>query len=176
MTPRFAAACISIVRQWRLQPEGTTLKEGGRAGLAGAIFVASCMLSLSAQATLGQNVSTVAGDAVWMHAITHTVSQRTGYVMHRLTLPSGTVVREFVSLRGVVFGVAWEGPTLPDLKATLGPAFDQYVAATATRRGSPLAVSTGDLLIFSTGHMRAFAGHAFLPLAVPAGVDIGVIQ
>jgi hypothetical protein len=37
-------------------------------------------------------------------------------------------------------------------------------------------VSTGDLLIFSTGHMRAFAGHAFLPLAVPAGVDIGVIQ
>jgi hypothetical protein len=30
--------------------------------------------------------------------------------------------------------------------------------------------------VFSGGHLRAFAGHAYLPQAVPAGVDVNVIQ
>jgi hypothetical protein len=93
-----------------------------------------------------------------------------------MTLPSGTVVREYVAANGIVFGVAWEGPTLPDLKSMLGTSFDVYVAATTTRRGTPLAVSNSDLVVYSAGHLRAFAGHAYLPQAVPAGVDVGVIQ
>jgi hypothetical protein len=93
-----------------------------------------------------------------------------------MTMPSGTLVREYVAPNGMVFGVAWQGPTLPDLKSMLGESFDQYVAATATRRGTPLAVSTGDLVVYSGGHLRAFAGYAYLPRAVPPGVDVGVIQ
>jgi hypothetical protein len=125
---------------------------------------------------LGQNVGSVAGDLVLMHAVAHTIDTRPGYAMHRITLPSGTLVREYVAPGGQVFGVAWEGPTLPDLKTVLGTAFDQYVAANATRRATPLAVSNSDLVIFSSGHLRAFAGRAYLPLAVPADVDPGVIQ
>ncbi|MFM0213398.1 DUF2844 domain-containing protein [Paraburkholderia sediminicola] len=140
------------------------------------MFVAGCVLSISAQATLGQHVSTVASDLVFMHAVTHTAGTRPGYTLHLITLPSGTVVREYVAPSGIVFGVGWEGPTLPNLKTMLGAAFDQYVAANATRRATPLAVSKSDLVIFSSGHLRAFAGHAYLPLAVPAGVDISVIQ
>ena len=86
------------------------------------------------------------------------------------------MVREYVAANGTVFGVAWAGPTLPDLKATLGAAFEQYIAATATRRATPLAVSTDALVVFSGGHLRAFAGHAYLPQAVPEGVDVSVIQ
>ena len=137
---------------------------------------ASCALSFAAHATLGQNVSSVASDQSHLRAVTHTATTQSAYSVHVMTLPSGTLVREYVGSNGIVFGVAWEGPTLPDLKAMLGTSFDAYVAATATRRGTPLAVASSDLVVYSGGHLRAFAGHAYLPQAVPAGVDVGVIQ
>jgi len=86
------------------------------------------------------------------------------------------VVREFARADGIVFGVAWEGPTLPDLKATLGAAFDRFTAASPTRGQGPLAVAADDLVVYSAGHLRAFSGHAYLPHALPAGVDAGVVR
>jgi hypothetical protein len=137
---------------------------------------ASCALSFAAHATLGQNVSTVDGDQSRLRAVAHTSTTQSAYSVHVMTLPSGTLVREYVAPNGIVFGVAWDGPTLPDLKSVLGASFDAYVAATATRRGTPLAISSSDLVVYSGGHLRAFSGHAYLPQAVPPGVDIGVIQ
>jgi hypothetical protein len=137
---------------------------------------ASCALSFAAHATLGQNVSTIDSDQTRLRAVARAATTQSAYTVHLLTMPSGTLVREYVARNGIVFGVAWEGPTLPDLKSMLGASFDAYVAATATRRGTPLAVSNNDLVIFSGGHLRAFSGHAYLPQAVPAGVDVGVIQ
>ncbi|WP_341319408.1 DUF2844 domain-containing protein [Paraburkholderia sp. IMGN_8] len=145
-------------------------------GIARAMLGASCVLSFAAHATLGQNASTVDSDQTRMRAVAHTATTQSAYSVHVMTMPSGTLVREYVAPNGIVFGVAWEGPTLPDLKSMLGAAFDQYVAATATRRGTPLAVSNSDLVVYSGGHLRAFSGHAYLPQAVPAGVDVGVIQ
>jgi hypothetical protein len=137
---------------------------------------ASCALSFAAHATLGQNVSTVDNDQARLRAAAHTVITQSAYSVHVMTMPSGTLVREYVASNGVVFGVAWQGPTLPNLKSMLGASFDQYVAAVATRRGTPLAVASSDLVVYSGGHLRAFAGYAYLPQAVPAGVDVGVIQ
>ncbi|HEX3379597.1 MAG TPA: DUF2844 domain-containing protein [Paraburkholderia sp.] len=144
--------------------------------IACAMLGASCALPFAAHATLGQNVSTVDSDQTRLHAVAHAASAQRAYSMHALTLPSGTEVREYVAANGIVFGVAWDGPTLPDLKAMLGASFDAYVAANATRRGVPLAVSNSDLVVFSSGHLRAFTGYAYLPQAVPAGVDVSVIQ
>ncbi|WP_429324689.1 DUF2844 domain-containing protein [Paraburkholderia sp. GAS348] len=144
--------------------------------IARAMLGASCALSFAAHATLGQNASTVDSDLTRLHAVAHTSTTQSAYSVHLITMPSGTLVREYVAPNGIVFGVAWQGPTLPDLKSMLGTSFDQYVAATATRRGTPLAVSNNDLVVFSGGHLRAFAGHAYLPQAVPAGVDVGIIQ
>ncbi|NKJ49190.1 hypothetical protein CIC12_21110 [Burkholderia sp. SG-MS1] len=144
---------------------------------APAMFGASCaLLSFAAHAALGQNVSTVDSDQIHLRAVARAATTQSAYSVHLLTMPSGTQVREYVGRNGIVFGVAWEGPTLPDLKSMLGASFDAYVAATATRRGTPLAVSNSDLVIYSGGHLRAFSGHAYLPQAVPAGVDVGVIQ
>ena len=143
---------------------------------ARAAIAASCVLSFSAFAALGQSVVTVDNDQARMHAVARTASTQTAYSVHTMTLPSGTLVREYVAANGVVFGVAWDGPTLPDLKSLLGASFDQYVAAGAVRRGTPLAVSGSDLVVYSGGHLRAFSGYAYLPQAVPAGVDVGVIQ
>lgn len=137
---------------------------------------AGCALSFAAHAALGQNVSTVDSDQSRMHAVARTAATQSAYSVCVMTLPSGTLVREYVASNGIVFGVAWEGPTLPDLKTVLGASFDEYVAAGATRRGTPLAVSSRDLVVYSGGHLRAFSGHAYLPQAVPAGVDVGVIQ
>lgn len=144
--------------------------------MACVTFALTSAFCSSAHATLGGNVSSISTDQVRMHALAHSAASQSAYTVHLITLPSGTVVREYVASNGIVFGVAWEGPTLPDLKTTLGAAFDQYVAATATRRGTPLAVSNDELVVFSGGHLRAFAGHAYLPQAVPAGVDVSVIQ
>lgn len=137
---------------------------------------ASCALSFSAHAALGQNAASIDSDQAQMHALAHSATTQPAYTVHLLTLPSGTLVREYLGANGTVFGVAWEGPTLPDLKALLGTSFDAYAAATATRRATPLAVSTDSLVVYSGGHLRAFAGHAYLPQAVPAGVAVGVIQ
>jgi hypothetical protein len=144
--------------------------------IARAMLGASCALSFAAHATLGQNVSTVDGDQSRLRAVAHTSTTQSAYSVHLMTLPSGTLVREYVARNGIVFGVAWEGPTLPDLKSILGTSFDVYVAATAKRRGTPLAVSSSDLVVYSGGHLRAFSGYAYLPQAVPAGVDVGVIK
>jgi hypothetical protein len=138
-------------------------------GIACAMLGAGCALSFAAHATLGQNVSTVDSDLTRLHAVAHTATAQRAYSVHLITM-------EYVAPNGIVFGVAWEGPTLPDLKSVLGASFDQYVAATATRRGTPLAVSSSDLVVYSGGHLRAFAGYAYLPQAMPAGVDVSVIQ
>ncbi len=140
------------------------------------MLVAACALPFAAHATLGQNVSSVDSDQTRLHAVARAATTQSAYSVNLLTLPSGTVVREYVAPSGIVFGVAWEGPTLPDLKSMLGSSFDTYVSATTTRRGTPLAVSSSDLVVYSSGHLRAFAGHAYLPQAVPTGVDVGVIQ
>jgi Protein of unknown function (DUF2844) len=167
---------IATASNDRVNLEGIHVKTRLHISIACALAGASFALCLPAQATLGGNVSSVGNDLVRMHATAHSATSQSAYTVHLITLPSGTVVREYVGTNGIVFGVAWDGPTLPDLKTTLGAAFDQYVAATATRRSTPLAVSNDDLVVFSGGHLRAFVGHAYLPQAVPAGVDVSVIQ
>jgi hypothetical protein len=152
------------------------LKSLSPLNLARAMLGAAWLVTPLAHASLGQSVDSIAGDAASMHAVTHASRAQAAYTVHTIALPSGTVVREYVASNGVVFGVAWDGPTLPDLKATLGAAFDRYVAAGSTRRGNPLAVSADDLVVYSAGHLRAFAGHAYLPPAVPAGIDVNVVQ
>jgi hypothetical protein len=95
-----------------------------------------------------------------------------------MTLPSGTVVREFVSLQGQVFAVSWKGPFKPDLRQLMGDYFDRYVQATPASRGGHGAsrVAQADLVVQSMGHMRAFSGHAFVPGMLPAGVAESDLQ
>jgi hypothetical protein len=100
------------------------------------------------------------------------------YTVRQTTLASGTVVREYVSNAGVVFGVAWDGPQIPALDDLFGSYFQQYLdgvkAARAARGGSargPATVEQSGLVVHSAGHMGAFAGNAWLPQELPAGVS-----
>jgi hypothetical protein len=91
---------------------------------------------------------------------------------------AGATVREFVSPAGMVFGVAWQGVAMPDLRQLLGTYFDQYVAAAASRHihRAPLLIELPGLVVHSSGHMRAFAGQAYLPQNLPPGVSATDVQ
>ncbi|MFL9873776.1 DUF2844 domain-containing protein [Paraburkholderia megapolitana] len=123
-----------------------------------------------------------------MHATSSAASASTAsstaaaaYSVRETTLASGTVVREYLSQAGTVFGIAWNGPQMPDLNSLLGTYFPQYVdglTAVRTARGGhgPASVQSDNLVVQSGGHMGAFAGNAWLPQALPAGVSSSDIQ
>ncbi|MBU9295467.1 hypothetical protein C6P96_27060 [Burkholderia multivorans] len=110
-----------------------------------------------------------------------TPTSAAAYTMREITLGSGTVIHEYTSSAGTVFGLAWRGPTVPDLASLLGSYFPQYTAgveAAHAARGwrAPVSVATGGLVIRTGGHMGAFSGQAWLPNALPAGLTGNDIQ
>jgi Protein of unknown function (DUF2844) len=143
------------------------------AALFGAVLVAMLIPGI-ASATLGEAEVTVQADVAKLQSSLK-VSNLATYRVHELTLPSGTVLREYVGLDGNIFAVAWRGPTVPNLRQTMGKYFDVYVAAPkpAHRDHSHVQVKQGDLVVQAGGHMLAFAGRAYLASAIPAGVNLG---
>jgi len=146
----------------------------------GVLRLAAILLTFSgfASATLGGNVRSIQEDLVRMRGTWH-VKRQDEYAVHEIRLPSGTVVREYVSNTGKVFAVTWRGPFLPDLQQLLGEYFEQYKqAATAahTRGRGPLLIREPALVVESGGHMRAFAGKAYLPGSLPEGLHPDAIR
>ncbi|WP_144157226.1 DUF2844 domain-containing protein [Paraburkholderia sp. BCC1885] len=148
----------------------------------------------SAHAALGGSPMTppagasVNSQLVSAAAVAHAASGAAGgtstpssYTVRATTFGNGTVVREYLATNGSVFGLAWRGPQMPNLNDLLGTYFPQYLsgvqAARAMRGGhGPVAVEQDSLVVHSGGHMGAFAGQAWLPQALPAGVSGSDIQ
>jgi hypothetical protein len=131
----------------------------------------------SAWAILGQPEDSVLADQQRMHAQLRTMANE-GYVVQHIEAADGTVVREYVSSTGLVFGVAWQGPKVPDLTQLLGAYFPLYQAALPApmRRRAPVVVHTEALVVEMSGHIRAFSGRAYLPNLVPSSLTPEVIQ
>ncbi len=147
------------------------LESGARAKLC-AIALALAAIPATALATLGQDETSAASDRVQLRA-KHAVRPAAGYAIDELQLPSGTTVREFISPEGKVFAVAWQGPVLPDLRQILGDAtFQRYTNRELSPRisRSHRVVQQPDLVIHSSGRVRAFRGMAYVPALLPAGV------
>jgi hypothetical protein len=134
-------------------------------------------LPQSARAALGGSADSVESDRVSMKALTRPVP--TGAVQKQeLQLPSGTVVTEYLGSDGLVYAVTWHGPHLPDLQLILGNYAADYQAAARqpTVRRRLVRVNTPDLVIESSGRMRAFTGRAWVPTRLPPGVTAADIQ
>jgi len=128
------------------------------------------------QAALGEPVASVETDRLQVGGTVRLLASA-AYTVHELQAPSGTVVREYVSPAGIVFGVAWQGPSMPDLRQVLGTYFDRYVQAASKRNArGPVAIEQPGLSVQSGGHMRAFVGRAYIPEALPAGVTPDTIR
>lgn len=137
-----------------------------------ALLGAAALLPNLACATLGGPEASAAGDSSSLQGSIKSTLRST-YRVHEILLPSGTVLREYAVAGGTVFAVVWEGPNIPDLRQTLGQYFDTYVveqARSASR--TQLAIRHEDFVAHVSGHMRAFKGTAYLPQAVPAGVNV----
>lgn len=137
-------------------------------------------LPLPAMAVLGDNAASVLTDQARMKGTLRSVDNGT-YVMHEIISATGTVVREFVSPAGVVFGVAWEGQFPPDLQQLLGPYYQQAQRAATPeqqqhRKRAPVVIETPGLVMYETGHMRSFHGQAYIPQLVPQGVQVSEIH
>lgn len=106
----------------------------------------------------------------------------TNYTVSQTTLPSGTVVSEYINAGNTVFAFSWQGPTMPPLKTLLASYFPSYVQALtdahATRGGGygPAVVHQSGLVVETGGHMGAFVGRAYLPQALPQGVSADDIK
>jgi hypothetical protein len=74
-----------------------------------------------------------------------------------------------------VFAVSWTAPVLPDLHRLLGSYFNEYTTALAALNRPGLRrsvrIASSGLVVESAGHLRAYAGRAYLPAFVPAGVQ-----
>jgi Protein of unknown function (DUF2844) len=151
--------------------------------VAAGLFLLSLLLPIGASAALGGDVTSVEADQQKMNAM-RAVHANEKYLVHEITTPYGTVVREYVSPDGRVFGVAWRGAFLPDFQQILGDYYGKYLqgardARAAQPRRSPnasLTVEQPELVMHSGGHMRAYAGHAYVPGMIPQGVDAKEIR
>jgi hypothetical protein len=137
-------------------------------------------LSLPALASLGGSIDSVQSDQAQMRATT-TISAEATYTVHEMKDPTGTVVREYVSPAGRVFGVTWQGPFIPDLQQLLGDHFEHYAAAAKAQREShigrrPLNIQEPGLVVQTAGHMRAYSGRAYDPGLLPAGVTANDVR
>ncbi len=144
----------------------------------GVLVLALLALACPAWAALGGNAASVRLDSVHMQGKVSSTSMA-GYKVEQIRTAAGQTVREFISDGGTVFGIAWEGPTTPDLQRLLGTYFEEFRQSSEQRehqaRG-PLLIETPNLVLQQSGHLRAFRGRAYLPAALPSGVQPSEIQ
>ena len=145
-----------------------------------SVFIFLSILAAAAfpaGATLGGSAESVVTDQSKFHA-KRAVLERQDYTLHEITSDDGTLIREYVTPAGKVFGVSWTGPTIPDLAQLLGTYNTEFQNTLRSKRGrrNVAVVRNSDLVVESVGHTRAFHGRAYLNSMLPSGVTQDVVQ
>ena len=140
--------------------------------------LSSFLCAQGAWATLGRDYRSVQADEVHMKAARRMTHSETAYSVHQLNTPAGTVIREYVSADGKVFGVAWQGPWLPDFRQLLGDYYGPVMQSPRHQRQGrgPLVLNQPEIVFHSAGHMRSFFGKAYVPAMLPKGITADVVQ
>ena len=132
-----------------------------------------------AQAALGESVDSIASDQKALSAVLRAAKTSTGYTVHEVRTETITV-REYVSPSGIVFGIAWNGLTHPDLTPLLGSYSSEYQKAMSHARRQPgrrhVQVKTDGVVVEKWGHMRNLQGRAYAPVLIPQGVSVDEIK
>ena len=141
-----------------------------------SVALLALLFPFRAKAALGGDVTSIEADRAQMNG-KREVRPANLYTVHEIAAANKTVVREYISPAGVVFGVGWQGQFIPDMHQLLGAYFDQYAQAVKEQKASyvgrrPLDIQLPGLVVQMTGHMRAFAGRTYIPEQVPQGVKV----
>jgi Protein of unknown function (DUF2844) len=141
------------------------------------LLAALAAAAIPGWAVLGGSADSVAADQLRLQAKRSVVEMQT-YTLHIISLDDGTLIREFVTPAGKVFGVSWSGPTIPDLTQLLGSYNTEFQNAVHTKTGRrrAAAVHDADLVVESSGHMRAFVGRAYVNSLLPSGVTQDIVK
>jgi len=146
--------------------------------LGAALACAALLWQTPAVAHLGGDVDSVGADRAALHADVQTMALLR-YDIHQISTDAGTRVREYVTRRGTVFAVTWQGPLPPDLQQLFGSYYAAYRAALSAHARAGMhrqvAVAAGDLVVQVSARPRSFGGRAYVPSLVPAGVDAGTL-
>ena len=142
------------------------------------VLLAVAVSAVPAFAALGADEASVAADQAQLSGRVTRIVRGQRFNMHEIQASTGTLIRQYVSPAGTVFGVAFEGSALPNMKQLLGPYYDQYLRAAQAQgitRG-PLVIREPGLVVQVSGHMRAFTGRAYAPNMLPSGVTAEAIR
>ena len=104
----------------------------------------------------------------------------TGAFSVRETRTDANIIREFISAKGIVFGIRWEGLRHPSLEEALGSYFENYDQA-AKRNPVKFGarhheVETPEIVVKKWGHPRRLQGMAYAPKLLPQGVSANEIR
>ncbi len=170
-----------------------------------SVYLVLLLTPLSAMASLGGNPASVdrdmtilgnAASAKTASVISGSVGTVTeqqarditptgsAYQVKEFTTGDGTTVREYLN-KDTVFGVAWQGPVIPDLQQLFGSAnYEDYSNALSAlhKTHSPsslrraVTVSELGLVVHSFGRVPHFSGTAYIPHLVPINVSTTVVR
>ncbi|MGD0585712.1 MAG: DUF2844 domain-containing protein [Oryzomonas sp.] len=144
-------------------------------GLMGAAFG----VVQQAGATLGGSAASVTTDRKSLSAVRGATTVQPGYTVQEI-VSDATHVREYVSPGGIVFAIAWNGFTPPDLTSLLGSYAAEYQQALQdTPRHTGMRhqhVEGKRVVVEKWGHMRNLQGRAYVPALVPSGVSLDEIK
>ncbi len=139
-------------------------------GLLTCLLLAGLACTAPAWGALGRDSASVEADRALLKGAL-TVSSAGGYEVREIATEGGGVVREYLGTDGRVFAVSWHGPTIPDLRQLLGPYYERYAqgASAASHAGGHrhFTVAQPEIVVESSGRLRAFVGRAWDPRLLP---------
>jgi len=130
-------------------------------------------------ATLGQSTDSLASDKKVLMTVKSAKRTSSAYTVHELQSQTKTI-REYASPSGVVFGIAWDGLTHPDLTPLLGNYASEHKRAVKNTPPQPgrryMKIKSANIVVEKWGHMRHMQGRAYVPSLIPSGVSIDEIK
>ncbi len=152
---------------------------GMPAGACRAALAAAALATVThASAGLGERAESIAADRTALGARPLGTVARPGYAIERME-SAAHEIREFVSPAGVVFGVAWDGVSHPDLSkvlASYAPEVQQAAAKPGASGRRRRVIRTARVVVETWGHMRSLHGRAWVPALLPRGVSADAVR
>jgi hypothetical protein len=173
-----------MTQSWKSRAGGPAVVPAPRvAGLAALCLAGFALLALGttpALGALGAPLAAASADgSVAFEARSLRAGAPAGPSSTTVRTPAGVTVHEYAGADGVVFALAWSGPTVPDLQQLYGSYFPGYAAARGARASAgyraPVRVRSAQLVAHAWGHMRDYAGSAYVPALVPPGTDLAAL-